>query len=247
MDRQEARSILSLHRSDEPANDERHAQAKELAAKDPELARWWIEDQEIDDAIAKQLAAIPLPGDLKARVMSRASPLSTLQPRWQRPILAAAAAIVALAVVFGFWRGSLTSTSSLAGYRHEMVLLINNWQPLDLETTNLAQIDDFLRKSGGPSSFEIPKPLRNLTPIGCRVFRSHGKDVALICFKPGGGHVMHLFVTRTDGISMKGLQTTPKFAQDSGWMTAMWKGDGQVYLVVLKGDRAAAEKLLSST
>ena len=61
MDRREARSILSLHRANEPVNDERFVQAKELAAKDPELARWWVADKEVDDAIATQLASVPVP------------------------------------------------------------------------------------------------------------------------------------------------------------------------------------------
>jgi hypothetical protein len=240
MDRREARSILSLHRADEPVNDERLAQAKELAAKDPELARWWVEDHEIDDAIATQLAAIPVPTDLKERLLSAAMPLPTPQRHWRRPILLAAAAIVALAALFGLWRGPFKSAPSLADYRNEMVRFISVWQPLDLETSDLARINDFLEKSGAPSGFDIPQQLRSLEPVGCRKLRFRGKDVALICFKQGGAQVAHLFVINRNAV--RGLDAKPQFTAQGKWTTAGWTKDHHCYLLLVEGGHTAAEK-----
>ena len=245
MDRREARSILSLHRADEPVNDERLAQAKELAAKDPELARWWAEDREIDDAIATQLAAVSVPADLKARLMSRAKPLVTPQSRWRSPAVLAVAAIVVLAVFFGLWKGPLKPAASLADYRAEMVSFFSVWQPLDLQTNNLTDINRFLAKSGAPSGFDIPQPLRDLEPIGCTKLRFRGEDVAVICFKRGNGKIAHLFVINRRAI--QGVGPSPNFANQGNWATAAWvKGDCD-YLLTVQGDQREAAKLVGNS
>jgi hypothetical protein len=245
MDRREARSILSLHRANEPVNDERFAQAKELAAKDSELARWWVADQEVDDAIATQLAAVPVPADLKARVISRAKPAATPQFPWRRPALHAAAAIVVLAVLFGLWERPFKPAASLADYRAEMVRFFSVWQPLDLETNNLTDINKFLAKSGAPSGFDIPQPLRDLEPVGCTKLQFRGEDVAVICFKRGNGKIAHLFVINRKAIQCVGL--SPNFANQGNWATAAWvKGDFD-YLLTVQGDQHEAAKLIGNT
>jgi hypothetical protein len=245
MDRREARSILSLHRANEPVNDERLAQAKELAAKDPELARWWVADQEVDDAIAAQLASVPVPADLKARVISSAKPPATPQSRWRRPALLAAAAIVVLAVLFGVWKRPFKPAASLADYRAEMVRFFSVWQPLDLETNNLTDINKFLANSGAPSGFDIPQPLRDLEPIGCTKLRFRGEDVAVICFKRGNGKVAHLFVINRKAIH--GVGPSPSFANQGDWTTAAWvKGDCD-YLLTVQGDQREAANLLGNS
>jgi len=245
MDRREARSILSLHRADEPVNDERLAQAKELAAKDPELARWWAEDQEIDDAIAAQLAAVSVPADLKGRLMSRAKPLVTPQSRWRRPALLAVAAIVVLAVFFGLWKGPLKPAASLADYRAEMVRFFSVWQPLDLETNNLTDINRFLAESGAPSGFDIPQPLRDLEPVGCTKLRFRGEDVAVICFKRGNGKIAHLFVINRKAIH--GVDPSPNFANQGSWATAAWVRGDCDYLLTVQGDQREAAKLIGNS
>lgn len=245
MDRREARSILSLHRANEPVNDERFAQAKELAAKDLELARWWVEDQEIDDAIATQLASVPVPEDLKARITSRAKSPAMPQSRWRRPALLAAAAILMLAVLFGLWKRPFKPPASLADYRAEMVRFFSVWQPLDLETNNLNDINEFLAKSGAPSEFDIPQPLRDLEPIGCTKLRFRGEDVAVICFKRGNGKVAHLFVINRKAI--QGVGPSPNFANQGNWATAAWvKGDCD-YLLTVQGDQREAAKLIGNS
>jgi hypothetical protein len=245
MDRREARSILSLHRTDEPVNDERFAQAKELAAIDPELARWWVADQEVDDAIATQLASVPVPAELKARVISHAEPQAAPQSRWRRSALFAAAAIVVLAVLFGLWKRPFKPAASLTDYRAEMVRFFNVWQPLDLETNNLTDINRFLAKSGAPSGFDIPQPLRDLEPIGCTKLRFRGEDVAVICFKRGNGKVAHLFVINRKAI--QGVGPSPTFANQASWATAAWvKGDCD-YLLTVQGDQREAAKLIGNS
>jgi hypothetical protein len=245
MDRREARSILSLYRANEPVNDERFVQAKELAAKDPELARWWVADKEVDDAIATQLSSVPVPADLKERITSRAKPPAMPQARWRRPALLAAAAILMLAVLFGLWKRPFKPPASLADYRAEMVRFFSVWQPLDLETNNLTDINKFLAKSGAPSGFDVPQPLRELEPIGCTKLRFRDEDVAVICFKRGNGKVAHLFVINRKAI--QGVGSSPNFANLGNWTTAAWvKGDCG-YLLTVQGDQREVAKLIGDS
>jgi hypothetical protein len=245
MDKSEARSILSLHREDDLVNDERFAEAKELAAKDPELAQWWTEDQAIDDTITEKLASIPVPARLRTRLISTAMPRVARRGHWGRPVVLAAAALVVLAALFGLWKGPGKPSGSLADYREEMVKLFTVLQPLDLETNNLNSINDFLKNSGAPSRFDIPQPLRKLEPVGCRKLRFRGEDVAVICFKRENGEVAHLFVINRKAI--RGVGPNPDFVNHGQWSSAAWAKGDYDYLLSLQGDQRDAEKLIGNS
>src|SRR5215203_1334435 len=58
MDSREAHAFLSLHRPGDEASDPRFTEALEQVAADPEQARWWREEQDLDRAIAAKLAAV---------------------------------------------------------------------------------------------------------------------------------------------------------------------------------------------
>lgn len=245
MDKHAARSLLSVHRPGEKPNDERIADAERLAASDPELARWWEDDQECDRAIAAALDAIPVPSDLRSRLTSRAIPLRVTRTSWRRPVLLAAAAIIALAVFFGSWRGLFQPAASLASYREEMVGFLRQDWTLSLESTDLAKIHTFLANSRGPSHFEIPQPLRNLEPIGCRTLKFHGNDVALVCFRRRNGKEAHLFVIQRRALPR--LPTEPQFAAEAGWMTAAWTKGDYDYLLSVQGDQSTTEKYIQDS
>lgn len=245
MDKREARSFLSAYRAGESVDDSRFAEAERHAAADPELARWWTEEQELDRAIGAKLATVAVPADLKARLTSRVVPLAVPQRSWRRAALLAAAAIVALAVLFGSWRGPFQPATSLADYREEMVSFIKVTPSLELETSDLTRITKFLQKSGAPTQIEIPASLRKLDPFGCRTLRFRGHDVALICFKRGGGRLAHLLVI--DRAVVRGLGSQPQYAMEGEWATAAWTKGERDYLLAVQGDQSAAEKFISDS
>ena len=242
MDNREARALLGLHRAGDGENDPRLAEAKKQAAADPDLTSWLREEQELDRVIGEKLASIPVPADLRARIISRAVPLPVTRASWRRPTLLAAAAVVALAALFGSWHGPFSPAASLADYRAEMVDFISVRPTLGLETADLARINGFLAKSGAPSQFNIPQPLRSLEPVGCQKLRFRGHDVALICFQRESGKLAHLFVVNK--AALRGLQKKPQFAAEDKWMTATWADGDHGYLLTVQGDQSAAEKYL---
>lgn len=246
MDSREARSFLGLHRVGDAASDPRFRDAEAQASTDPELAAWWNDEQELDRAIAAKLAAAPVPAALKARLASPAVPRALPQRTWQRAALLAAAVIVALAVLFGSWRGPFQPAASLADYRDEMVGFIKVTPSLELETSDMTRIKGFLEKSGAPSQFEMPVALRKLDPIGCRTLRFRGHDVALICFKRGNGGIAHLLVL--DRTTLNGLHgKAPQYAAQGEWATAAWSDAGRLYLLAVQGDEGTAERFMSDS
>ena len=245
MDNREARSFLSVHRPGEDPGDARIAEAKKQAAAEPELAQWWTEEQELDRAIGAKLAAVPVPSDLRARLTSRPIPVLGASRDWRRAALAAAAVAVALAVLFGSWRGTFKPAASLADYRDEMVSFISLKPTLGLETSDLTRINDFLAKSGAPSQLELPPPLRRLDPVGCRTLRFRGQDVALVCFRRESGNIAHLFVVNR--AALRGLRAQPQFAAQGEWTTATWVKGDRAYLLTVQGDKSAAEKYIRDT
>ncbi|CAN5791435.1 hypothetical protein BH20VER1_BH20VER1_14210 [soil metagenome] len=249
MDEREARAILGMHRAGETGLDEARLQeALRKAETDPELARWWNEDKELDLLIASKLVHTPVPAGLKARITSGVEMQpSVVRPNWSRAILLAAASIVALAVLFSSWRGPFQPAASMADYRDEMVSFIKVAPNLELESSDLERLQDFLEKAEAPARLSVPKKLRNYEPLGCRVLRFRGRDVSLVCFKLGGDKLAHLFVTDAKTVSTDGSASDPVYAAEEDWMTATWTEGDQSYLLTVKGDRAALEKFFSNS
>ncbi len=246
MDNREARSILSLHRLGEPALDEARLQeALRKTETDPELAQWWSAEQELDRIIAAKLATTPVPHGLKARITSGAPMRAqVIRPTWSRVLLAAAASIILMGVLFSSWRGPFQPAVSLADYRDEMVSFIKVPPNLELESSDLTRLQNFLAKTDAPARFAVPKNLQAYEPAGCRVLRFRGHDVSLVCFKIGRGQLAHLFVADVKSVPTAGRAAAPVFAAEEDWMTATWTEDGHAYLLAVKGNRAAAEEFL---
>lgn len=249
MDEREARAVLGMHRAEETGFDEARLQeALRKAETDPELARWWSEEKELDLLIASKLVHTHVPPGLKARITSGVEMRpSVVRPNWSRAALLAAACLVAMAVLFSSWRGPFQPAVSMADYRDEMVGFVKVAPNLELESADMGQLKDFLAKAEAPAQIKVPTKLRNYEPAGCRVLRFRGRDVSLICFKLGGENLAHLFVTNAKTVRSDGSASDPEYAAEEDWMTATWTDDDQSYLLTVKGDRAALEKFLSAS
>jgi hypothetical protein len=71
MDREQARFILRSYRPDGPdAADPDFAEALKIAAADPELAAWLEFERLFDGELAEAIAALPVPGRLRADILA---------------------------------------------------------------------------------------------------------------------------------------------------------------------------------
>ena len=248
MDKEKARSLLSVHRRGEAhPEDTRYAEAEQQTANDAELAQWWERDQALDRAIATKLNSTHVPAGLKARVMPDAMPRSIARPAWSRALLLAAATIVALAAMFSSWRGPFSPAVSLAEYRDEMVSFIELDPTLAVESAEMPRIKEFLAQRNAPSAWQVPANLQSAEALGCRALRFRGYDVSLICFEAEGKRLVHLFVVDAAALPRSGAGERPAFAAEGHWMTATWSDGKHVYILTTEGDQAALERFFGTS
>lgn len=249
MDRDEVRRILSAYRTEnaERSDDPRFAEALREAARDPELSRWWAEEQLFDRAVAAKFQSMPVPAKLKSRLLETPPLRISTRARWPRKIALLAAAIAVAAVLFSSWRGPFQPAVSLADYGDEMVSFIKLAPPLEVESGDFPRLLAHVEKSSLPSGIAIPPKLRELEPVGCRLLRFRGQDVALICFKRADGRLAHLFVAASAALRSLPRARDRTYAARGEWMTAAWSENGLAYLLAVQGKQPALEKYSSSS
>lgn len=250
MDESADRSILRIyHAGERGVDDVRSEELKRRAETDPDFVRWSLEEDEFDRVIGLKIQSIPVPGDLKSRLLSLQKTVTPSRVSRTRKLALLAAAIVVLAVFFGSWQGPFQPAVSLADYRDEMVSFIRIDPFLEMETPELSRITAFLKNAGAPSRLDLPQKLPRMQhPLGCRILRFRGQDVTLVCFGREQGELVHLFIVNRAALShLRKRDKALRYQAVGAWMTATWIDGDQAYLITVEGDRAKLEKYLSSS
>lgn len=245
MHEQEARLILQAYRPGaQDQSDPHFAEALQETARNPQLARWFAEEQAFDRAMAAHLAAVPAPFGLKTRILAQAkAPARSWTARWTLGLAAFAALLFLLAQVVSLWRNLTPASAALPDYAREMVSFIQLPPPLDMESHDLGAIKNWLvRKETIP--MEIPSTLAALEPAGCRILSFRGHDVTLICFHRDGSQLAHLFVVERAALPKLKPGERPVFSAEGEWTTATWADKDHAYMIAVQGDRAAVQPYL---
>jgi hypothetical protein len=104
---------------------------------------------------------------------------------------------------------------------------------LDHPSTNVAEIQAWLKNTGAPSPATLPKSLAEGSPIGCeRIHTADGVAVSVICFM-NQGHLVHLFVWSADANLTQGYPDRT-WLNANGWNGYVWKNGNQVFALVSK-------------
>ncbi len=248
MEKERAQSILSVYRpGDQDEADPFFAEARAELARNPELARWFEEEQAFDRAISEKLTDLVAPFGLKTRILANAAPLATRQWSWTARLALAAAALFLFAQILGLWRTQSQKTRTLAHYQQEMVSFIKLDPPLEVESHDLAKMQTWLGQENAPSKMDFPGRLAALQPVGCRVlwFRDH--KVTLLCFRRGGDNLAHLFVIDRAALPKLKPGAKPVFTGEGEWITASWAKEDHAYMLVTRGDRNTLLRYLNNT
>jgi len=244
MDKQEARRILAAYRpGDQDAADPQFAQAVKEAARDPELARWFAQEREFDRAIAGHLESVPAPFGLKTRILANAAPRAASKSSWAAALAVVAAVLFLLAQLVSSWRDSARSSASLPDYQREMVSFIELAPPLEMKSSNLGEIKNWLAKKE-VASVAVPPRLAALDPVGCRILSFRGRKVTLICFRQGERNLAHLFVVDRAALPKLTPGTAPTLADEGEWTTASWAEKDRAYMIAVRGGRDAVKRYL---
>lgn len=232
MNRDEARIVLQAYRAEADSADRLRdpilAEALKLLDNDPELARWFEQEQAFDARISAALKQAAPPGELRQRILARAH-----RRWWNRSLhpaeLALAASVVLVAALAGMWlqgRGE-----EFARLRDRVIEQSwNGRRHVDLETPNLAEIRRFIAAHHLRSDFHLPPELSAMQVRGCTLLEIERHKVPFICFGDGARHV-HLAIIDEKLFPGSEVTSSPDFAQWNKWSTATWSNDGTTFVL----------------
>jgi hypothetical protein len=233
MNNQEARLILQAYRcGGQDASDPLFAEALEQAKRDPELQKWFAEENALDARIQASLRrAIPVPRQLESNLLALRK-IARPTPWWFQPMKLAAAAAVLLLLGLAIFFLSPQKTTLLGSFRETMARhALQRQGHIVFESHNIAKIEQWLQDSGAQTNFDLPAMLQSGTPHGCRVVDWNGRKATMICFILEGGEHVDLFVLDRVGLPDFPESSAPQFAKADGLMTATWSEAGKVYLL----------------
>jgi hypothetical protein len=236
MNNEEAKLILQAYRpGGHDANDPGFRAALEQAQRDPELARWFANEQALDSRISTKVrAAIKPPAHLKSQLLAQRKIVRPVafwkMPAWQ---LAAAACVTFLVTLSVLWFKS-SNQAQFAAYRNEMAdFASHKLGRLDLMSRDVPEVRRWLAQKGSHGDLLIPAGLDGLPSLGCRLLDWNGQMVSLVCFELENKQVAHLLVV--DSTAFKDAPTeSPVFNRVGGVATASWSRGGKTYVVASK-------------
>jgi len=231
MNNQEAKLILQAYRANgQDAADPFFADALEQVRRDPELQKWFAEENALNARLQARLeTAIPIPPGLKAGLLAQRKIVQPL-PWWLQPMKLAAAAVILLSLVAAFLLLSQKSTP-LASFREAMARSSMQMQEhVTFESHDFPKIQQWLQTRNLDTNFNLPAALQSGVPQGCRVVDWNSHKATMICFFVNGEH-MDLFVMDRTGLPDFPENGAPQFAKAGDLMTAMWANNGKVYLL----------------
>ncbi len=236
MNNEEAKLILQAYRpGGQDANDPRFREALEQAQRDPELARWFANEQALDSRISTKVqAAIKPPAHLKSQLLAQRKIVTPVawwrQPVWQL----AAAACVALLVTLSVLSFKPAGQVQFAAYRNEMADFAGHkLDRLDLMSRDVAEVRRWLAQKESHGDLVLPAGLDGRPSLGCRLLDWKGHKISLVCFELENKQVAHLLVV--DSTAFKDAPTeSPVFNQVGNVATASWSRGGKTYVMASK-------------
>ena len=236
MNNEEATLILQAYRpGGQDANDPRFREALEQAQRDPELARWFANEQALDSRItAKVKASLTPPAHLKSQLLAQQKIVRPVA-WWKQPALrfALAACLALLVTVTAVWFTSGHS-EGFAKYRTTMAEFAGTKiDRLDLMSRDVAEVRRWLAQKESHGDLVLPAGLNGRPPLGCRLLDWEGHKVSLICFELENKQVAHLLVVDS-AVFQDAPTESPVFKQIGNVATASWSRGGKTYVVASK-------------
>lgn len=236
MNNDEAKLILQAYRpGGRDANDPLFREALEQAQRDPELARWFANEQVLDSRISTKVqGAIKPPAHLKLQLLVQRKIVRPVvwwkMPAWQ---LAAAACLTLLVTLSMLWFKP-AEQAQFAAYRSEMADFAGQkLDRLDLMSRDVAEVRRWLALKESHGDLVLPAGLNGRPSLGCRLLDWKGHKVSLVCFELENKQVAHLQVV--DSAAFKDAPTeSPVFNQVGSVTTASWSRGGKTYVVASK-------------
>lgn len=243
MDREQAREILFRYRpGTDDTVDPQVVEAVRLLDQDPELARWFAQQQQAHQAIQTRLREMPVPADLKQRILAEQK-VVRVDFGWRTRILTAAAAAIVVAAIAEWVILRPKIDDAFGAYRKYAVAYVSDRYVVTLKASNFDELRQVLAERKWPTDFLVPESLRTATVVGGGAFEWNGHKVALACMKEED-HGAWLFVVDNATFHDPPTTPTPRIEMVDATPTAAWTQNGKTYLFTVQGDEAFLKKYL---
>ena len=247
MDSLLAKEILLRYRpGTTDASDPEFAEALDQAKRDPELGRWFAQNQAFQSTIRARFKQLPVPAGLKEDILAGyRAPANPVW--WQRPAFQAFAAAAAILLFIGltlFW-SQPREGRSFAAFQSRVVRNAQRGYAMEITTTNLGEIRQYLASQGAQADYVLPAPLEKLPGDGGAVLRWQNKTVSMVCFDLGDHNDLYLFVANRADLPGAPSTSDPKFTKIGNLTAASWSAGNRTYVLAGPGDAQFVGQYLS--
>jgi RNA polymerase sigma-70 factor (ECF subfamily) len=210
-----------------------NAEALAQARRDPELARWLLQQQAVDAALRQKFSQVPVPARLQERILANHKVVKPPASTWgARQIgLAVAAAVVAALAVWMTTR----QPANFDTYRRQMASWVAGNYKMMLESKDQGAVRQFLASHHGLADYELTPALEKLPTEGCALVDWHGQKASLVCFDLGHDADLFLFVIDVTAIPDPPTGICQQFSTDGPLASVSWTRGNKTYTLALKG------------
>ena len=245
MDSAKAREILRIYRPDSTDSaDPQVAEALAVVERDPELDRWFREHCEVYTAIRAKLKQIPVPPDLKRKILLERPSGSRIIPLRNQWLIGLAAAALLMLVGVASFLLMPNRLNTFAAYRDRMGRMAQRTYNMTMTSTNLDEIRDYLRANHADADYALTKEMGKLSGQGCAIVEWHKAKVSMVCMKTADNKDLFLFAAKRSALPNAPVSNRPEFSPVYKFMTATWTKGDQVYILASAGDEASLQKYL---
>jgi hypothetical protein len=248
MTRAEAKHVLELCRpSDRHSTDQEIQQALALLREDAELRAWYEQHLRTEEAIREKFQAIPVPAQLKQRLLEQ-NKIVRPQFVWgtrQWLQMAACLAVLIGAVAALTYRGFETGEPRFAQFESRMVRSALREYKMEILTKDMGELRNWMQSRQAPADFAVPKGLAKLQLTGGGVLRWQNHPVSMACFDRGDKQMLFLFVMDKNALPDPPANT-PQLDKVKRLATASWSDEGKTYLLAGPGDKDSLRKYLGT-
>ncbi len=242
MDKDEIKLILAAYRP-EDAGDPIFAEALRAVAADPELAAWFEDMQRFDAVISRKLQDLPMPEDVKYRILREPQTASLFPVRNRsraRTLIASIAALpLAALVVLGLiaWHLAALGPSTMGQLELHAITYSKQMPALQFVCFNPSAVAQWINQQPEAQkvNLKLPPPPASMSMqmIGSSMVNWNGHPVVMICLQDGK-HMAMLYVLKAGDVT--GLQeNVTETMQKADWVVRATKADGQVRLLAARG------------
>ena len=220
------------------------AEARAMAADDPELGAWLMQRSAFDERVAEALAPPP-PEGLRERLLQNAKRPAPRPMRWLLPTLLASAA----AFVLG-WTALWPVSGEMPAWQAEslsaVVKVELGMMPVDHLSSDFEAIKKMLIAEQSPSPLSLPGSVSGMRALACKRIEVAGHAASIICFEIQPGKEAHLVVIESSGLEDLPPQGRPEFKNSKNWNMAAWSDGGQTFLLATTADEKELKKLFGA-